>query len=295
MGQFKSGEKVADIGIFGGDFVNYGGYRSEGSKLECGKPLTKSYFKGDYRGIVMNRPAGQGIHDEAVDFIEWLGELKQDGVFEDVVMIAGNHDVMLDPQRDSLKAEAEGGLVHGPDYYRKEISDRGIVYLEDNAKNVQGISIFGSPRTPKRHWDDAPTSNAFESTQEELKDAYAKIPVGIDILVTHSHAFCDKYQKDFKNKALLDAVHRVRPQFHFWGHEHDDTLKHYVEFPKTNGNPKSRPIPEHSWVLPSGENYTTTQLGQHPNKTRFFNGAQFFMLCHGRGGDAPVVSVTPRE
>jgi hypothetical protein len=89
-------------------------------------------------------------------FSDWLGRLRA----RHIVGIAGNHDIALQsaPER----------LLELP-----------WTYLEDSPIEVDGLRIYGTPwTTPFYDW-------AFMAEESELGLLFAKIPQGIDILISH--------------------------------------------------------------------------------------------------------------
>lgn len=143
---------------------------------------------------------------EAVD--DWFATLPH----RHKVVIAGNHDFGLE--------QPEG---------RTWI--RNATYLEDEGIEVEGLRIWGSPWQPRFFdW-------AFNLDRgEPLRAMWAKIPPGTDVLLTHGPPL-GVLDRTVNGDAvgcadLMDAVRRVRPRLHVFGHiheaygqvEHDGTL-----------------------------------------------------------------------
>jgi Icc-related predicted phosphoesterase len=131
-----------------------------------------------------------------IDFNEWLGELPH----RFKACVPGNHEFFLeaDPSRCSLVDNATVLINEGVD--------------------IDGLRVWGSPVTP--------LYGAFGvSSAEDRKKLYAQIPTDTDVLVTHGppysildvdgnsglHSGCHE---------LLDAVMRIRPKLHVFGHVH---------------------------------------------------------------------------
>src|SRR5579859_3910979 len=141
------------------------------------------------------------------------GSLKEWSVFAAVlsrlphphrVVIAGNHDILC--QKDPATARS---LLEGV-----------ATYLQDEEATIAGLRVYGSPWQPRFfNW-------AFNLDRgEPLRKVWAKIPSGLDLLVTHgpphgigdvtlqgTHAGC---------RDLLAAVRRARPRYHAFGHFHE--------------------------------------------------------------------------
>jgi Icc-related predicted phosphoesterase len=132
-----------------------------------------------------------------VDFNQWLGELPH----RFKVSVPGNHEFFLesDPSRHSLL-------------------DNATVLINEGIE-IHGLRIWGSPVTPLY-------GGAFGmSSAADRKKLYGQIPTDTDVLVTHGppysildidgnsglHSGCHE---------LLDAVMRIRPKLHVFGHVH---------------------------------------------------------------------------
>jgi Icc-related predicted phosphoesterase len=135
--------------------------------------------------------------DAILDFNAWLGELPH----RHKIVVPGNHEFFLEanPTKRSLLSNA--------------------IVLINEAVEVHGLKIWGSPVTPLY-------GGAFGlNSAEDRKRLYAEIPKDTDILITHGppygildfsagselHAGC---------RELFDAVLRVRPKLHLFGHVH---------------------------------------------------------------------------
>ena len=98
------------------------------------------------------------------------------------------------------------------------------MYLEDSLVEIEGLTIYGSPHQPEfNDW-------AFNIPRGELlREKWALIPEGLDILVTHGPPLGrgdegDKYGAParFGCKDLLQEVQsRIKPRFHVFGHVHE--------------------------------------------------------------------------
>jgi len=118
------------------------------------------------------------------------------------IVIAGNHDFGLERQ-PGLGAELFGDA-----------------YLCDAEANVAGLRIWGSPWQPWFYdW-------AFNLRRgAPLREKWALIPEGIDVLVTHGppHGILDRTIRGdpVGCEELRLAVERVRPRLHVFGHIHE--------------------------------------------------------------------------
>jgi predicted phosphohydrolase len=130
------------------------------------------------------------------DFDDWLGSLPH----EHKVVVPGNHEFLLeDPQ------------------HRPAISNATL--LIDAGIEIEDIRIWGSPVTPLY-------GGAFGmSSGSDRKRVWAKIPDGTDILITHTPPFgvLDREVDGDGHQGclgLMEAVFRIRPRLHVFGHIH---------------------------------------------------------------------------
>ncbi|MEL7449854.1 MAG: metallophosphoesterase family protein [Pseudomonadota bacterium] len=127
----------------------------------------------------------------------WFGE--QD--FDLVLCTGGNHDLPL-----------ERALQRDPQPFRN------AVYLQDDAYTYQGKVFWGSPWVP-----DLPY-HAFHASSRELVDKWSRIPVGVDVLITHTppRSILDESSGGYALGChdLMQAVNHVKPSVHCFGHIH---------------------------------------------------------------------------
>ena len=141
-------------------------------------------------------------HNEVNLFLIWLE--KQPVKYK--VIIAGNHDTSI-----------ESRFINKEDF-----KERGIIYLEHELVEIEGIKIFGSPYTPEFcNW-------AFNRSRNKLGQIWESIPDDIDILITHGppkgildSAARDKHvSENVGCSALLKRVLKIQPKIHIYGHLH---------------------------------------------------------------------------
>ena len=138
---------------------------------------------------------------EILDFIEWF--VKQD--FKYKLFIAGNHDFFF----EKAGTKELDRLIPGE-----------IIYLNDSGTFINGIHIWGSPVTPKFfNW-------AFNRTRgEAIRKHWDLIPADTHLLITHGppYGVLDQVATDHHVgcKDLLQAVKKVKPQVHVFGHIHE--------------------------------------------------------------------------
>jgi Icc-related predicted phosphoesterase len=158
-------------------------------------------FAGDFSMFSRNMSAIR-------DFNRWLGELGAP-----VVLTAGNHESFLaeEPKKRSLLSNA--------------------TVLINESTSILGLKIWGSPVTPLY-------GGAFGlSNPADRRRLYATIPDDTDIFITHGPPFgildvAPGSGYHAGDPELLEAVQRVQPMLHVFGHIHgaygteeiDDTL-----------------------------------------------------------------------
>lgn len=143
-----------------------------------------------------------GTKEQTIEFLEWFAEQKHPYK----IFIAGNHDFFFEKT--------------DPDEISSIIPD-GIVYLNDSSVEINGFKFWGSPITPWfNNW-------AFNRNRgAEIKTYWDLIPYDTDVLITHGPPFgiLDKtvYGKRTGCEELLLRVYQVKPQYHIFGHIHED-------------------------------------------------------------------------
>ena len=141
-----------------------------------------------------------GDLDELREAAEWIARLPHPYK----VIVAGNHD---------------WAFVHEPAAARSAIA--GMIYLQDEEATIGGLRFYGSPWQPAFHdW-------AFNLPRgQPLADVWAKIPRGIDVLITHSppEGFGDRSPVGGRAGCadLRARLAVVRPRLHLFGHIHQD-------------------------------------------------------------------------
>lgn len=146
----------------------------------------------------------KGTLDELRDAARWLG--RQPHTHK--LLVGGNHDFCLEPgtsSRDTALALLE---------------DHGVTWLEDQSATIEGFTFYGSPWQPEFH------NMAFNLPRgAPLAAVWSKIPVGVDVLLTHTPParILDRTFLRLRPgcKDLTDALERVRPKLHVFGHIHE--------------------------------------------------------------------------
>ena len=131
-----------------------------------------------------------------VDFDNWLSEMP----YRHKIIVPGNHETFLQTK------PANRSLL------------RNATVLINDAVIISGLRIWGSPVTL--------SGPAYSiRSEEERRRIYSSIPEGTDVLVTHGpplgmldcNAGSAVHQGD---PVLLEAVGRILPKLHVFGHIH---------------------------------------------------------------------------
>lgn len=153
----------------------------------------------------------QGTPEEIERFNAFLAELPH----RYKVVIAGNHDFAFERTPEEARAMLTS-----------------CIYLQDEAVTIEGLKIYGSPWQPEfMDW-------AFNLPRgEPLREKWALIPEDTQVLVTHGppaghgDVLCSGLAVGCQD--LREAVERVRPQLHIFGHIHEGhgiTQNEYTSF-----------------------------------------------------------------
>jgi len=124
--------------------------------------IDRAIFAGD-AGTVRNPHMNQkGI----LDFIEWYSSLPN---IKYKIWIAGNHCTSIEAKLVDAKLLSK---------------EKGLIYLEHESIEIEGLKIFGSPYTPSFSdgW-------AFNIPRNNLRNYWRDIPKDTDILITHGPPF----------------------------------------------------------------------------------------------------------
>lgn len=142
----------------------------------------------------------RGREREVADFGAWLAAQPH----AHKVVVAGNHDFLF--EREPVRA--------------RELLGQEILYLQDSGAKLAGLTFWGSPWQPWFHdW-------AFNLQRgAALAEIWARAPAGVDVLVTHSPPMgvLDRTSRGERVgcEDLRDALTRIRPALHVFGHIHE--------------------------------------------------------------------------
>jgi predicted phosphohydrolase len=134
---------------------------------------------------------GTGL--EIVDFVDWFGSLD----YQYKIFIAGNHDFCMDRKK--------------PETIQRFLP-ANCFYLYNSGISIEGLKFWGIPLF---------ISDEIGSFPPLIM---AQIPADTDILVTHQppYGILDRAKgTTYGCPHLLDAVLKISPRYHLFGHIHD--------------------------------------------------------------------------
>lgn len=146
-----------------------------------------------------------GSRDDYLDFLEWFAAQPH----RHRVFVPGNHDTWLE---------------HEPDEAERLASAAGVWMLNDSGVRFDGLNVWGSPITPRFHdW------SFMRDPGADIRAHWDLIPTDVDVLVTHGppHGVLDEVERgpgDTEHTgcpSLLEALARVAPAVHVFGHIHE--------------------------------------------------------------------------
>jgi Icc-related predicted phosphoesterase len=154
------------------------------------------------------------------------------------LVIAGNHDISLDPTpRVDNMSDEEYAKYHESALEimtGQAAKDAGITYLQEGTRTFTlssgaKLKVYASPYTSgSGGWafPYQPQEDRFNDSNQTIRTSIATnpIPSGVDIVMTHGPPYSILDQVDGQNLGcpnLLRAVSRTKPLMHCFGHIHE--------------------------------------------------------------------------
>lgn len=129
----------------------------------------------------------------------------------EIVVVPGNHDKFL------YRMWSRGRRIGWP---------RNVHYLVDRQETVRGVRFYGTP------WCLKDRPGRFEGTEETNRDRFAKIPYGVDVLVSHCPPYvpgegvdCNEDGVHEGSKELTEAILKKHPRYCICGHVHSGSRR----------------------------------------------------------------------
>jgi Icc-related predicted phosphoesterase len=174
----------------------------------------------------------RGRLDEVEAFDRWLAQLPH----RHKIVIAGNHDFCFEKQ----PREARALLRHA-------------IYLQDEAVEIEGVKIYGSP------WQPWFFDWAFNLPRGlALAEKWAQVPDDTQLLITHGPAMgIGDTTYDGRHvgcEDLLRRVRQVKPRLHVFGHIHEAAGRYDIDgtiFVNASIEEPDKPVVI-EWIVDSG-------------------------------------------
>ena len=140
---------------------------------------------------------------ECRDFMEWFGSLP----IKNKIMIGGNHSSFIATRTKE---------------FRELCKEKGVIYLENEGIEIEGLKIWGSPYSPTfGNW-------YFMKSRDKMHRVWENIPENTDILITHTPpkgcldlSYNRNHELEFCGCSnLLKNIFRVKPKLSLYGHIH---------------------------------------------------------------------------
>ncbi|OIW29461.1 Metallo-dependent phosphatase [Coniochaeta ligniaria NRRL 30616] len=174
----------------------------------------------------------QGSYSELSKAIQWLEKAD----FETKIVIAGNHDITLDPPFYTAHSSTfHNQSPQSPIQCLSLLtSSPSITYLAHQSTTIRlssptgprtTFTVFGSPYSP-RNQDQGPWAFQYDRDSAAAAALWDAIPLDTDVLVTHTPPYrhCDEAvgrRRAVGCEVLRRAAWRVRPGLHVCGHVHE--------------------------------------------------------------------------
>ena len=157
-----------------------------------------------------------GGEEEVKSFSDWLGTLD----FEHKLVIAGNHEVSFDLDREEFLKPIFFKKSEQTDF--KEIKSllKNCTYLEDSECEINGIKFYGTPHQPPYHdW-------GFNRNDEEREKIFGEIPADSDVVICHGPIYqvldkCVTGKEAGCQILRKNILERIKPSLFVCGHIHE--------------------------------------------------------------------------
>lgn len=139
------------------------------------------------------------------DFKKWCAKHQN----QNIVIIGGNCDKWLYENRDKVEWPSN------------------VTYLDDSAAEVNGMKVYGTSWCPRN------LNGAWEVDSKDLEKEFAKIPEGLDVLITHAPPRIEgsdidhdnEFDRHFGSPELTKAILEKKPKLVLCGHVHSGSHK----------------------------------------------------------------------
>jgi len=160
-----------------------------------------------------------GEKETISDVSRYFGELLEQHKFQQIICIAGNHELTFDD--DHYKDVHEHFHSSPMDCSASRNALKNCIYLQDSSCNIHSMEIYGTPWTPFYYnW-------GFQQTRGyESRNRWRGIPSTTDILISHGPPLGRGDEVPHVGKVgcvdlLQEVQERLRPRVHIFGHIHE--------------------------------------------------------------------------
>lgn len=226
----------------------------------------------------------QGSYAELKKAVSWISKAD----FAVKIIVAGNHDLSLDPAYSLKHKEGWNVLPTDAEACRQLLIDNpDFIYLQHSAAAIHlpgkdvTVRVFGSPYSPdrgKQNW-------AFQYDNDAAATIWNSIPAETDVLVTHTppRGICDasEHWREGGCSALSTALARLRPCLHVFGHCHEGRGGAVIQWSDEEASTNVLP-----WEDPGRNNKKMSKFeltGLEPGRHTGFVNASILGTSHGRG------------
>jgi len=163
-----------------------------------------------------------GFHDDLAvhdgDVLIHAGDMCRSGSLDELAIARDFLAALPHPHKIVVAGNHDRAFERQPEEARRLFAD--FVYLQDEARTVEGVTFYGSPWTP---WYLDWSFNLPRG--EPLAEKWAMIPDDTDVLVTHGPPRGigdDAGEVQWREGCadLLRRVQEVAPRLHVFGHIH---------------------------------------------------------------------------
>ncbi|CAE7225068.1 Mpped1 [Symbiodinium sp. CCMP2456] len=127
--------------------------------------------------------SNEGTEEECADFCRWASHQP----FRHKLLVCGNHDLTCDESWYQEHWQAWHESFQSPARVAAMLEEAGITVMAGSGRalRIAGVCFYGSPRQPRQPKGRRPMAFGLRRGAE-LKEEWAKIPTGIDVLLTHT-------------------------------------------------------------------------------------------------------------
>ncbi|CRK14005.1 hypothetical protein BN1708_011009, partial [Verticillium longisporum] len=228
----------------------------------------------------------QGSYSELSRVVQWLEKAD----FESKIVVAGNHDLNLDPELVASRGSSLADSSHThQDCLDLLISSPSITYLAHASTTIRlsspegphtTFTAFGSPFSPLSSLHGSFSAFTYASplhpltptTAADLPSLWDAIPLDADVVITHTppraHGDESPARRSAGCEALRRALWRVRPRLAACGHVHEARGAERVLWDLRCGNVAFKETSVEQWVdpAPEGKKLSILSLGSRGGK-----------------------------